>query len=254
MHTMSRPLVTVAIPCLNHGRFLDDALTSIFQQEVPVEVFVLDAGSSDNTTEVIAKWASRLAAWRSAPDSGQSAAINEGVKQGSAPYVCWLNADDFFLAGGLAQLVEAIESEPRTSFSFGRCWSVTKNRRPFWPYPTCSFTPAIFANFCTICQPGTIIRRSAWEDVRGLDEKLHMAMDYDLWWRLYIASGKPAYLRRFVAATRSHDATKTAQHRRAHYTEAKAVVAQHYGAVPIKWELSWPVMVSLREKLHRFLS
>ena len=50
---MAVPLVTVAVPSFNQGQFLDDALTSIFQQEVPVEVFVLDGGSSDNSLEII---------------------------------------------------------------------------------------------------------------------------------------------------------------------------------------------------------
>ena len=37
------PLVTIAVPSFNQGRFLHEALASIFQQQVPVEVFVLDA-------------------------------------------------------------------------------------------------------------------------------------------------------------------------------------------------------------------
>ena len=55
------PLVTIAVPSFNQGRFLDDALVSIFQQQVPVEVFVLDGGSTDNSVDVIRKWESQLA-------------------------------------------------------------------------------------------------------------------------------------------------------------------------------------------------
>ena len=50
---MAEPLVTIAVPSFNQGRFLDDALGSIFQQEISVEVFVLDGGSSDNSIEII---------------------------------------------------------------------------------------------------------------------------------------------------------------------------------------------------------
>lgn len=52
---MIEPLVTIAVPSYNQGRFLDDALSSIFSQNVPVEVFVLDGGSSDNSVEIIRK-------------------------------------------------------------------------------------------------------------------------------------------------------------------------------------------------------
>ena len=58
------PLVTIAVPSFNQGRFLDDALTSIFQQQVPVEVFVMDGGSTDNSVDVIKKWAPKLAGSR----------------------------------------------------------------------------------------------------------------------------------------------------------------------------------------------
>ena len=67
---MTAPLVTIAVPSINQGRFLGDALTSIFQQELPVEVFVLDGGSTDNSLEVIRKWSYRLAGWRSHADDG----------------------------------------------------------------------------------------------------------------------------------------------------------------------------------------
>ncbi|MCX8018772.1 MAG: glycosyltransferase, partial [Rhodocyclaceae bacterium] len=81
------PLVTIAVPSFNQGRYLETALASIFAQEVPVEVFVLDAGSTDGSVAIIQRWSKRLAGWRSHPDAGQAAAINEGIAQGRAPYV-----------------------------------------------------------------------------------------------------------------------------------------------------------------------
>ena len=69
------PLITIAVPSFNQGRFLEQALASIFDQDLPVEVFVADAGSSDETMSVLERWASRLAGWRSHADAGQAAAI-----------------------------------------------------------------------------------------------------------------------------------------------------------------------------------
>ena len=64
------PLLTVAVPSFNQGVFLEAALSSIFAQNLPVEVFVLDCGSTDHTLEVIQRWAPRLAGWRSYADAG----------------------------------------------------------------------------------------------------------------------------------------------------------------------------------------
>lgn len=240
---MVEPLVTVAVPSFNQGRFLDDALTSIFQQEVPVEVFVLDGGSSDNSLEVIRKWEHRLAGWRSHTDDGQAAAINEGIAQGRAPYVCWLNSDDWFLPGGLTKLVAESEKYPDVPAVYGRAWNVVQKsgkRYPVWVEP---FIERRLALRCIISQPATLIRRAAWESVGGVDGKLHMAMDYDLWWRLFKQVGPLRFLDDFVAVNREHEATKTKTQRRRHYQEAIKVVRKHYGRVPWKWWLAQPYAV-----------
>ncbi len=104
-----RKKVTIAVPSLNKGDFLDVALQSIFDQDIPVEVVVLDGGSTDNSVDIIKKWESKLLWWRTEPDKGQAAAVNEGIKIGTAPYVCWLNSDDFFLPGGLKILLAELD-------------------------------------------------------------------------------------------------------------------------------------------------
>ena len=240
---MAEPLVTIAVPSFNQGRFLDDALASIFQQEIAVEVFVLDGGSSDNSLEVIRKWEHRLTGWRSHSDDGQAAAINEGLAQGRAPYVCWLNSDDWFLAGGLAKLLGELEKYPDVPVVYGRSWNVvqkTGKRYPVWVEP---LSERRLALRCIISQPATLIRRSAWEAVGGVDAKLHMAMDYDLWWRLFKSTGSLHFVDDYIAVNREHDGTKTKTQRRRHYQEAIKVVRKHYGRVPWKWWLAQPYAV-----------
>jgi len=240
---MIPPLLTVAVPSFNQGRFLDEALASIFQQEVPVEVFVLDGGSSDNSLEVIRKWAHRLAGWRSHVDDGQAAAINEGIAQGRAPYVCWLNSDDWFLAGGLAKLVSGLEAHQEAPAVYGRSWNVVQKTGKRYPVWVESFTERRLALRCIVSQPATLIRRSAWEVVGGLDSKLRMAMDYDLWWKLFKSVGPLHFVDDFVAVNREHDDTKTKTQRRRHYQEAMKVVRKYYGRVPLKWWLAQPYAV-----------
>ncbi len=239
---MTAAIVTVVVPSFNQGEFLDAALASIFDQELPVEVFVMDGGSGDGSLEVIKRWAPRLAGWRSHPDEGQAAAINEGVALGSAPYVCWLNSDDVFLPGGLSRLRSFLEDKPGLDWAYGRCMTLSASGKPVAPYITMPFWPWLFASFCFICQPGTLVRRTAWERLGGLRQELRLALDYELWWRLYRECGKPGYCRNFVAGTRAHPETKTATQVEQHYAESMAVVEEHWGRVPLKWRLFAPVM------------
>lgn len=237
------PLVTVAVPSFNQGRYLADALESIFIQGLPVEVFVADGGSSDDSVSIIEKFTPQMAGWRSHPDGGQSAAINECVAKGSAPYVCWLNSDDMLLPGGLLVLVRALEANPGFPAVYGRALNLnerTGEKSPVWVEP---FDVRRLALRCIIAQPATLIRRSAWDAVGGIDEHLHMAMDYDLWWRLYKKFGELGFVDDFVAINRAHADTKTRNNRRQHYREAMEIVKRHYGSVPLKWWLAQPYAV-----------
>ncbi len=237
------PLVTIAIPSFNQGRFLEQALSSIAIQDCPVEIFVMDGGSTDNSVDIIRQWESKLAGWRSHVDLGQSAAINEGIARGNAPYVCWLNSDDWLLPGSLARLIGVLKEHPSLPAAYGKVWNIcetNQKRTPIWVEP---FDQSRLALRCIISQPATLIRRSAWEAINGLDISLHMAMDYDLWWRLYKSFGPLLMVDEFLAVNREHADTKTKTQRKRHYQEAIQVIRQHHGRVPLKWWLYQPYSV-----------
>ncbi|TCM65864.1 glycosyltransferase family 2 protein [Rhizobium sp. BK068] len=240
---MVAPKVTIAVPSYNQGQFLDEALSSIFEQDLAVEVYVLDGGSTDNSLEIVEKWRPYLTGYRSFRDDGQASAINEGISRGTAPFVCWLNSDDWLLPGGLTNLVRAAESNPQAPAVYGRSLNFQQNTglsSLAWVEP---FSERRLAVRCIISQPATLIRRCAWETLGGVDAKLYMAMDYDLWWRLYRRFGPLQLVDELCAVNRVHDATKTKTQRRRHYREAIGTVRKYYGRVPMKWWLAQPYAV-----------
>lgn len=236
------PQVTVVVPSFNQGHFLEDSLRSIAAQDVATEIIVMDGGSTDGSLAVLERWSERLAYWHSSADGGQAAAINEGVTHGTAPYVAWLNSDDMFAPGGLSLLIHAIESNFAAPAVYGKVVNLDPRglRSEVWVQP---FSKRALSRRCIISQPGTLIRRAAWEAVGGLDPNLSFAMDYDLWWRLYIRFGPLTYVPQLAAINRLHRDTKTRNNRVAHYAEAMAVVGRYYGHVPLKWWLAQPYAI-----------
>jgi len=243
---MNEPLVTVVIPSLNQAEYLPAAIESVLSQPVATEVFVMDGGSTDGSVTIIQSYDSHLAGWVSEPDEGQAAAINKGIGLGTAPFVTWLNSDDTLEKHGLANLHERLSRAPAAPAAYGRALHINGNGRKVGTYRTFDFSERLLANYCFICQPATLIRRSCWAELGGLDESLHLAMDYDLWWRLYKQFGPLAYDQRVCAANRQHANTKTQNNASSHYEESMRVVKKYYGSVPLKWHVLKPIMPLVR--------
>lgn len=246
------PQVTVVIPCLNQGRFLERALDSVLEQGLSIELIIMDGGSTDKTIQILQRYERELFHWQSGPDNGQAAAVNAGMRQGRAPLVCWLNSDDFFYPGALMRLREKLQCRPSAPFVYGQAWHVNEVGHRRVPYLTLPYHPYLFANYCGICQPATLIRRNCWEAVGGLDESLELAFDYDLWFRLVAGFGRPETVSAFVAANRMHNQTKTSLRLDQHYDESIRVVRRHHGSIPVKWALTRGIMRRVRG-VARFL-
>jgi GT2 family glycosyltransferase len=229
-------MIAIAIPNHNQGRFLAEALESVLDQSgVELRVAMLDAASTDTSLDVIRPYEGRLAYWRSHPDRGQAAAINEGIEcLGEADYVGWLNSDDVLLPGSLLRMATYLEKYPQCAAVFGKGYIVDDIGRVIGVYPTMPFHRRRLARTCIICQPASLIRASAWKAVGGLDESLQMCLDYDLWWRL-AKVGTIGYLDEFVACSRDHEATKTRTQQDQLYREAFIVLQRHLGYVPWSW-------------------
>ncbi len=228
--------VGIVVPSLDQERFLGEALDSVFAQTgVDLKVAVLDGGSRDGSLAVIQRYEAKLSYWRSAPDRGQAAAINEGIARlPGAGYVGWLNADDVLLPGALRRMSAYLDAHRECVAVFGQAHIIDARGRAVGQFPTRAFSRRAMARTSIICQPASLISRRAWEAAGGLDESLHMCLDYDLWWRLS-KLGPIGFLREFVACSRDHEASKTRVFHDRLYDEAFALLRHHLGHVPWRW-------------------
>ncbi len=73
------PLVSIVTPSRNQAKFLEKTMQSVLGQDYPaIEYLVLDGASTDGSQEIIERYASKLAYYKSEPDRGQTDAINKG--------------------------------------------------------------------------------------------------------------------------------------------------------------------------------
>lgn len=112
--------VAIIIPCFNDGAFVPQAVGSIQERE-PVEIVVVDDGSSDpETTEVLQRLASTgIRVVHHGVNKGLSAARTTGLRSTEAPYVFPLDADDLGMPSVLAAMADRLDAHPEAMACFG---------------------------------------------------------------------------------------------------------------------------------------
>jgi len=228
----------IVIPNLNQSKFLGTALESLRYQSVPLEIAVMDGGSTDNFREVVEKHSDIITYLRSGLDEGQAAAIREGKDIISGDIVAWLNADDYYFPGALERVAACFEEDPELDVVYGDAVHVCpKGCFLSYFFGIQEFDKKDLTRSCFICQPACFVRRSAYEAVGGIDPTLQYTMDWDLWCRLSSGGAKFKYVRELFAAVRSYSGTKTLSGDWLRYKEIRWI-EKEYGNRPLP--LSWP--------------
>lgn len=114
---MTTPLLSVVIPTWNRAHIVCEAIESAFSQTVgPIEVIVVDDGSTDDTEEVLARsFGSRIRLLRNLRRRGAGAARNAGVRVASGKLLAFLDSDDLWLPGKLDAELCVLERFPGAS-------------------------------------------------------------------------------------------------------------------------------------------
>lgn len=119
------PLISCIVPVYNGARFLAETLDNILAQSWhPVEVIVVDDGSTDTTGDVLAQYAGRVRVVRQA-NAGPSVARNRGITEASGTFVAFQDADDLSPPHRLALQSTHLANNPDDGF----CVAMVQN---FW--------------------------------------------------------------------------------------------------------------------------
>ncbi len=175
----------VVIPALNSERFLGSALASVARQSVtPVETVVVDDGSSDRTVPIAeAAGASVVSATAS---RGPSAARNLGVSRTSAPLIAFLDADDEWLPGHAAKLLDTF-ADAEVVFAGSNAEKFGSELGVVGPGISGDGVSDLRDLLITenpVIQSSAMLRRDVFRAVGGYDESIRLSEDYDLWTRV----------------------------------------------------------------------
>jgi glycosyltransferase involved in cell wall biosynthesis len=179
------PLVSIITPSYNQAAFLEQTIQSVLGQTgASIEYLVVDGVSTDGSLEIILRYSDRLAWWVSERDAGQADAINKGLRRAKGEIVAWLNSDDLYLPGTVAQAVEAFQAYPEAGLVFGDAITIDPKGRQIGRLAFGDWGLDELIGFRIICQPAVFMRRSVLEQAGYLDPSYHYLLDHQLWLRI----------------------------------------------------------------------
>lgn len=201
------------MPSFNTGRYIERSIESVLAIEGPtVELLIQDAGSTDETAEIVERIADPRIRFVSEPDDGQSDALNRALARARGRWIGWLNADDLYVAEGVARLAEHLDEA--NEFVYGDWGKIDAEGRETKRFiASRPFTQGnVLDHGVFISCSGAFYKRQTLESIGGWDAELHYAADYDLLHRLAHRQVPSRYVPSLVQYLREHDDAKTSQH------------------------------------------
>ena len=111
-------MVSVVIPCYNYGQYLAEALESALNQtHSPIEVIVVDDGSTDSTPDVCREYANRVKVVRQ-QNGGLPSSRNRGIQVAKGMFIAFLDADDILEPTYLERTLRAFHENADLSIGF----------------------------------------------------------------------------------------------------------------------------------------
>ena len=209
------PLVSVVIPAYNSERYVGEAIESVLAQTYsPVEIVVVDDGSSDATAEVAAGYPAVHLLRQE--NSGPSVARNRGFAVAGGEFIAFQDSDDAMTPDKLAVQVGHLRDNPTVGCVLAE-QEVTIEpgaELPFWIEGSKVSTvmpprPPEMADEPMVHPMTMVVRRATFEQVGGFDESMRAAEDFDWMLRASEEGVEIARLSNVLLRRRVHAASLT---------------------------------------------
>lgn len=191
------PLVSLVVPSYNVERYVADAIESALAQTYrPLEIVVIDDGSTDGTAAVVEGYRDREEVrYIYQENRGLAGARNRGIAEANGAFIGLLDADDLWMPEKVATVVDYLAQHPEIGWATTDCYLMQDTEKTTDRYYG-TFEPELFPttaaeqletiarrNFMSVA---VTIRRELLDRFGGFDEGLRSSEDYDLWIRFML--------------------------------------------------------------------
>ena len=179
--------ISVIIPTYNRRNTLPRAVESVLNQIYkPIEIIVVDDGSTDGTKEMFSEMYP-LVRYIYQANSGVSSARNTGINSASGDWIALLDSDDEWLPDKLDRQVKLLQDNAEIRFCHTNEIWIRNNVRINQKKKHQKYGGKIFnkcLDICRISPSSSLFHTSVIKDVGLFDESLDVCEDYDLWLRI----------------------------------------------------------------------
>ncbi len=183
--------VTAIIPTYNRANYLRTAISSVLAQSFPpAQIVVVDDGSTDNTHEIVAEFASQVE-YIAKENGGKSSALNFGLQHARGKSIWIFDDDDIAEPDALRKLVSALQENPACGFAYGNYDIFTiddagamRKVRVGVPVVSSEDLYRALMERSFILQQGMLVRKRCYDEVGSFNETLIRSQDLDMMLRL----------------------------------------------------------------------
>ena len=217
-----KSLVSIVIPCYNHSKYVDETIRSVIEQDYEqVELIVIDDGSTDDSVAVITKLIvlceDRFVRFefRSRPNRGLCATLNEALDWCQGEYLCCVASDDILMPDKTSKQVTYLARNPESVGVFGAFKFLGVKSKPKVNFNYKFDFNDILLHKHVLPAPTQLLRLDAVRKVGGFREGF-IIEDWSMWLALTEDKGTLDYIGEVFAIYRRHDNNLSGKHEQMH--------------------------------------